>query len=147
MVFLKISQNAQKNNCVGVSVFEACNFTKKGFRHRCFLVNFAIFFTKHVFLWNTSGGCFCKNFSTKNFRMKCVYITIYMLHVLLSRTSVYLCMWGFQKEKNWKKVARSPKAAKKLKFLFKTCFSNKPFIIYKRIIYFSRCHWQYFRRR
>ena len=38
-------------------------------------------------------------------------------------------MRGFQKEKNRKKVARSTKAAKKLRFLFKTCFSNKNFFV------------------
>ena len=62
-----------------------------------------------------------------------------MFHVLLSRTSVYLCMWGF-----WKSEKQDQqRLPKNLKFLFKTCSSNKPFTVYKRIIYFSRCHWQY----
>ena len=38
--------------------------------------------------------------------MKCSYITIYMFYLLLSRASVCLCMWEFQKEKNGKKILR-----------------------------------------
>ena len=61
-----------------------------------------------------------------------------MFHVLLSRTSVCLCMWGFQKKKNWeKKLQDQQRLQKKLRFLFKTCFSDKPFLVYKKNIYFS----------
>ena len=55
-----------------------------------------------------------------------------MFHALLSRTNVYLCMWGFRKSEK-QDQQRLPK---KLKFLFKTCSSNKPFTVYKRIIFF-----------
>ena len=71
-----------------------------------------------------------------------------MFHVLLSRARIYLSCGGLKKKKkkkNRQKVARLTKAAKKLTFLFKTCFSDKPLLVYKRIIYFSRCHRQYFK--
>ena len=46
-----------------------------------------------------------------------------MFHVLLNRTSVYLCMWGF-----WKSEKQDQqRLPKNLKFLFKTCSSNKLF--------------------
>ena len=48
--------------------------------------------------------------------------------MLLSRTSVYLCMWGFRKSE--RKLQDQQRLPKKLKFLFKTCFSNKPFTVY-----------------
>ena len=73
--------------------------SKKRLRHRCFLVNFEIFFffTRHLFiehLW----WLLLQSLSTKKyFKMKWVYITINMFHVLLSRTSVYLSMWRFRK--------------------------------------------------
>ena len=64
-----------------------------------------------------------------------------MFHVLLSRGSVCLCMQGFQKEKNGKKnIAGSTEAAKNVEkwFLFKIFFSDKPFLVYKKIIYLSK---------
>ena len=72
-----------------------------------------------------------------------------MFHVLLSRARICLSWGGHKKKKKKKKnrqqVARSKKAAKKLTFLFKTSFSDKPLLVYKRIIYFSMCHRQYFK--
>ena len=59
-VFLKISQNLQKNTFVRVSYLikfqaSACNFIlKKRLWHRCFTVNFAKFL-RTPFLQNTSG--------------------------------------------------------------------------------------------
>ena len=44
---------------------------------------------------------------------------------------------GFKKKKIEKEVARSTKCQKKLGLLFKTCFSDKPFLVYKKIVYFS----------
>ena len=71
-------------------------------------------------------------------KIKCLYITIYMFHVFLSRASVCLCMWGFQKEKIVKKKLRDQqRLPKKLRFLFKTRFSDKQFLVNKKIIYFS----------
>ena len=61
-----------------------------------------------------------------------------MFHVFLSRASVCLCMWGFQKEKIVKKKLRDQqRLPKKLRFLFKTRFSDKQFLVNKKIIYFS----------
>ena len=47
-----------------VAALETCNFIKKTLQHRCFPVYIAKFlrtpfFTEHLFLQNTSGGCFC----------------------------------------------------------------------------------------
>ena len=61
-----------------------------------------------------------------------------MFHVFLSRASVCLCMWGFQKEKIVKKKLRDQqRLPKKLRFLFKTRLSDKQFLVNKKIIYFS----------
>ena len=47
---LKISQNAQNNTCVSVSVFEACNFIKKETPVQVFSSEFCnLFSTKHLF--------------------------------------------------------------------------------------------------
>ena len=74
-----------------------------------------------------------------------------MFHVLFRCASVDLCMKGFQKKKKKKKIGKKLQdqqmLQKKLRFLFETCFSEKPFLVYETIIYFSRCHEQYFRRR
>ena len=117
-------------------LFRAATF--KRLRHRCFLVNFSIFlrnifYTKH-FQW-----LLLQRFSTKKYFKLSVNITIYMLHVLLSRASVCLCMWGFQKEKKWKKIiARSTKAAKKVEvFVQNIFFRQTVFSFTKKIIYFS----------
>ena len=59
---------------------------------------------------------------------------------------------GISKRKKSKKnIARSTKAAKKFEvFSFKTFFSGKPFLVYKKSlffrVYFFRCHWGNFRR-
>ena len=46
-----------------------------------------------------------------------------MFHVFLSRASVCLCMWGFQKEKIVKKkVTRSTKAAQKVEIFVQNTF-------------------------
>ena len=43
-MLLKPTQNSQENTCTGVSEgLKACNFIKKRFQYRCFLVNFAKF--------------------------------------------------------------------------------------------------------
>ena len=75
-----------------------------------------------------------------------------MFYLLLSRASVCSCMRGFQKEKNGKKnIARATKTAKKVQvFSFKTFFSGKALLVYKKSlffrVYFFRCHWRNFRR-
>ena len=45
---------------------------------------------------------------------------------------------GISKRKKWKKnIARSTKAAKKVQvFSFKTFFSGKPFLVYKKSLFF-----------
>ena len=46
---------------------------------------------------------------------------------------------GVSKRKNWeKRLQDQQRLQKKLRFLFKTCFSDKPFLVYKKIIYFSK---------
>ena len=84
-----------------------------------------------------------KIYQLKNISKWSVFIELsIMFHQLLSRTSVYLCMWQFRKLE--KKLQDQQRVPKKVKFLSKTCFSNKPFTVYKKIIYFCRCHWQMF---
>ena len=63
-----------------------------------------------------------------------------MFYVLLSRASVCLCMWGFKKKKMEKIFPDQEEWLRKkwLRFLFKTFFSDKPFLVYKKIIYFSK---------
>ena len=98
----KISQNAQKEQ-FGVPAFQDCNFIKKRyFGTNVFLWIFQFFYeTKHL-RW-----LLLQRLSTKKyFKMKCSYITIYMFYLLLSRASVSSCIWGFQKEKNGKKILR-----------------------------------------
>ena len=56
-VFLKISQNLQENLCARVSGFWLV-LLKERLRQRRFPMNFAKFL-KHLFLQNTSSGCFC----------------------------------------------------------------------------------------
>ena len=61
-MFLKISQNSQKNTCVRFSFLkscrpEACNFIKKETLAQVFFMNFAKFL-RTPFLQNTSGGLF-----------------------------------------------------------------------------------------
>ena len=147
---LKNFAKRTKNTCVGVPAFQAATF--KRLRHRCFLVNFSIFL-RNIFYTKHLQWLLLQRFSTKKYFKLSVNITIYMLHVLLSRASVCLCMWGFQKEKKWKKIiARSTKAAKKVEvfvqniFFRQTVFSftKKNHLFFR--VYFSRCHWQYFRR-
>ena len=71
-LFLEILQNSQENTCARVSFLKklqplVCNFIKKKrLWHRCFPVNFAKFL-KHVFLQNTSSGCFWNNHSYYSF--------------------------------------------------------------------------------
>ena len=48
-VFLEISQNSQENTCARVSFLTRLNT-----------------FQEHLFLLNTSGGCFCKLFGAKH---------------------------------------------------------------------------------
>ena len=54
-VFLKISQNSQENTFARVS---PATLLKKRLWRRCFPVNF-VEFLRTLFLYNTSGGCFC----------------------------------------------------------------------------------------
>ena len=61
-----------------------------------------------------------------------------MFYVLLRCKRLFMHMRVSKRKKNWKKVARSTKAAKK-RFLFKTCYFHKSFLAHKRIIYFCRC--------
>ena len=72
----------------------------------------------------------------KYFKIKCLYITIYMFHVLLSRASVCLCMCGFQKEKFSKKLRDQKKAAQKVEVFVQNMFFRQ-FLVYEKIIYFS----------
>ena len=45
---------------------------------------------------------------------------------------------GASKIKNWKKIWKDQqRLPKMLWFLFKTCFSDKPFLVYTKINYFS----------
>ena len=147
---LKNFAKRTKNTCVGVPAFQGCNFQETP--AQVFSCEFFDFFTKH-FLYKHLQWLLLQRFSTKKYFKLSVNITIYMLHVLLSRASVCLCMWGFQKEKKWKKIiARSTKAAKKVEvfvqniFFRQTVFSftKKNHLFFR--VYFSRCHWQYFRR-
>ena len=74
-----------------------------------------LFWTVTLFKKETPAQVYLlQRLSTKKyFKIKCLYITIYMFHVLLSRASVCLCMCGFQKEKIVKKVTRSKKGCPK----------------------------------
>ena len=42
-----------------VTALKACNFIKKNRKHKCFPYNITKDLTT-VFLWNTSGRCFCQ---------------------------------------------------------------------------------------
>ena len=56
-VFLKISQNSQQNTCARVFLrFQASNFVQRKLQHRCFLVNFAKFFSTSIFTECTNTG-------------------------------------------------------------------------------------------
>ena len=57
---------------------------------------------------------------------------------LVVQVFVYAC-GGFKKKK-WKKIFRDQQWLPKkwLRFLFKRFFSDKPFLVYKKIIYFSK---------
>lgn len=136
----KVFLNAQKTPVSESMFLRPATLLTKSLRYSCLLenfVNFLFFLTKHLFSYNTSSGGFCKDLSAKKYlKMKFVYITIYVLFVLLSGSSVFLYAIGaFKQKKNRKKVARSTKAT-----LFKTCFSGKLLLVYKRIIYFSKWH-------
>ena len=54
-----------------VDSFQACNFIKNRLQYRCFPVKFKNFL-EHLFLQNTSGGCFCTRMRNFNLRMKCL---------------------------------------------------------------------------
>ena len=58
------------------------------------------------------------------------------MYYLVVQAFAYAC-GGFKRKKFEKEVARSTKWQKKLEFLFKTCFSDKPFLVYKKDVYFS----------
>ena len=70
----------------------------------------------------------------------------YLFHVLLSRTSVHSCMWGFQKKiKFGKKVARSTLAAKKTRgFCSKHVLPTNRFQFIKKSSTFSSLFFQVF---
>ena len=91
----KISQNAQKEQ-FRTPCFSGLQLYQKRYSGaNVFLWIFRFFYeTKHLrwlLLQRLS--------TTKYFKMKCSYITIYMFYLLLSRASVCSCMWGFQKKK------------------------------------------------
>ena len=93
-------------------LFRTAALLKKKLHHRCFLVDFSIFSKKHFFTKHLRWLLLQRLSTKKYFTMKGLYN--YLFHVLLSRTSVNSCMWGFQKKiKFGKKVARSTLAAKK----------------------------------
>ena len=82
-----------------------------------------------------------------------VFIYNYLYVLFVAQPCKCLLMHvGISKRKKWKKnIARSTKAAKKVQvFSFKTFFSGKPFLVYKKSlffrVYFYRCHWRNFRR-
>ena len=71
-MFLEISQNLQEKTCARDSVLRPATLLKKRLWYRCFLVNFAKrlrtpFLTEHLFLQNTSGGCFCHKPTSRSF--------------------------------------------------------------------------------
>ena len=117
-------------------LFSTATLLKKKPRHRCFLENFSIFSKKHFFKKHLRWLLLQRLSTKKYFTMK--GLCNYPFHVLLSRTRANSCMWGFQKEKIGKKSCKINKGCQKnLRFLFKICFTDKPFLVYKKIIYFS----------
>ena len=65
---LKISENSQENTCARDSFLikfqaQACNFIKKESLVKVFSCDFCEISKNTFFLQNTSGGCFCTNFT------------------------------------------------------------------------------------
>ena len=61
MVFLEIWQNSQESTCARVSFLiklQACNLIEKETLAHVFPYKFLQNFEEHLFLQNTSGGCF-----------------------------------------------------------------------------------------
>ena len=61
MVFLEIWQNSQESTCDRASFLiklQACNFIEKEILAHVFSYEFLRNFEEHLFLQNTSGGCF-----------------------------------------------------------------------------------------
>ena len=54
---------------------------------------------------------------------------------LVVQAFVYAC-GGFKKKTLGKKLQDQQRLPKKLMFLFETCFSDKPCLVYKKAIYF-----------
>ena len=110
-VFSKISQNAEKNLCRSLCFLGLQVYYKRNSGTGVFLWIFQ-FFLRNIFLRNTSGGCFCKDYQLKSISQWRVYVTIHSMCCLVVQELIHAC-GGFKKKRLGKKVARSTKAAKK----------------------------------
>ena len=104
-VFLIILPNSQQNTCAVVSFkkswrLQACNFVQKKLQHRCFLVNFAKFFSTS-FLQHTGQLLLSAeefNLQTNYYSSECTLLEEQFVdssHSLIFSYSIWVCILTF----------------------------------------------------